>query len=58
MFLNPFTKSGGDPHVLAVSMTGVKLGDRVAFIGAARPGRIAAIAAKRRPLATYSGAAR
>ena len=46
MFLNPFTKSGGDPHVLAVSMTGVKLGDRVAFIGAARPGRIAAIAAK------------
>lgn len=46
MFLNPFTKRGGDPHVLAVSMTGVKLGDRVAFIGAGRPGRIAAIAAK------------
>src|SRR6185295_4534390 len=46
MFLNPFTKRGGDPHVLAVSMTSVKLGDRVAFIGAGSPGRIAAIAAK------------
>jgi SAM-dependent methyltransferase len=46
MFLNPFTKRGGDPHVLAVSMTGVKLGDRVAFLGAGSPGRIAAIAAK------------
>lgn len=46
MFLNPFTRRGGDPHVLAVSMTGVKLGDRVAFVGAGSPGRIAAIAAK------------
>ena len=46
MFLNPFTSRGGDPHVLAVSMTGVKLGDRVAFLGVPAPARIAAIAAK------------
>ena len=46
MFLNPFTRRGGDPHVLAVSMTGVKLGDRVAFVGLANPARIAAVAAK------------
>ena len=32
--------------MLAASMTGVKLGDRVAFIGAPDPGRVAAIAAK------------
>jgi ubiquinone/menaquinone biosynthesis C-methylase UbiE len=32
--------------MLSVSMTGVKLGDRVAFIGVADAGRIAAIAAK------------
>jgi ubiquinone/menaquinone biosynthesis C-methylase UbiE len=44
--LNPFAKRGGDSHALAVSMTGVKLGDRVAFLGVASPGRIAAIAAK------------
>ena len=28
-----------DPHLLAVSMTGVKMGDRVAFVGCARRGR-------------------
>src|SRR5438876_5601465 len=43
---NPFARRGGDAHVLAVSMTGVKLRDRVAFIGAPVPARIAAIAAK------------
>jgi len=32
--------------MLAVSMTGVKLGDRVAFLSAPDPGRVAAIAAK------------
>jgi ubiquinone/menaquinone biosynthesis C-methylase UbiE len=32
--------------MLAVSMTGVKLGDRVVFVGAPHPGRMAAIAAK------------
>jgi SAM-dependent methyltransferase len=46
MFLNPFSRRGGDSHLLAVSMTGVKLGDRVAFLGAPDPGRVAAIAAK------------
>jgi len=46
VFLNPFARRGGDPHILAVSMTGVKLGDRVVFVGAPDPGRVAAIAAK------------
>ena len=47
MFLNPFgRRGGGNPHVLAVSMTGVKLGDRVAFVGIPDPARTAAIAAK------------
>ena len=46
MFFNPFARRGGDPHLLAVSMTGVKLGDRVVFVGAPDPGRVAAIAAK------------
>ena len=46
MFLNPFARRGGDPHLLAVSMTGVKLGDRVVFVGAPNPGRVAAIAAR------------
>src|SRR5437764_6624438 len=46
MFLNPFGRPGNHPHLLAVSMTGVKLGDRVAFIGAPDPARTAAIAAK------------
>jgi len=43
---NPFARRGSDPHVLAVTMTGVKLRDRVAFIGAPVPARLAAIAAK------------
>jgi len=46
MALNPFARRGNDPHLLAVSMTGVKLGDRVVFVGAPHPGRTAAIAAK------------
>jgi SAM-dependent methyltransferase len=46
MFLNPFARRGDHSHRLAVSMTGVKLGDRVVFIGAPDPGRAAAIAAK------------
>lgn len=46
MFGNPFARRGGDLHRLAVSMTGVKLGDRVAFVGVPDPGRVAAIAAK------------
>jgi SAM-dependent methyltransferase len=43
---NPFARRGSDPHLLAVSMTGVKLRDRVAFIGTPVPARLAAIAAK------------
>ena len=46
MSFNPFARRGADPHMLAVSMTGVKLGDRVVFVGAPHAGRIAAIAAK------------
>jgi SAM-dependent methyltransferase len=43
--LNPFRR-GSDPHVLLVSMTGVKLGERFAQIGCAHGGRLAAVAAK------------
>jgi len=43
--LNPFRK-GADTHPLVVSMTGVKLGERVAQIGCAHGGRLAAVAAK------------
>lgn len=43
--MNPFARRG-DPHLLAVSMTGVKMGDRVAFVGCAHGGRLAAVAAK------------
>jgi len=45
MFLNPFVHRR-ESHMLLVSMTGVKLGDRVAFIGCANGGRLAAVAAK------------
>ena len=45
MLLNPFTRRS-DPHHLAVSMTGVKMGDRVAFVGCANGGRLAAVASK------------
>ena len=45
MLLNPFTRRS-DPHLLAVSMTGVKMGDRVAFVGCAHGGRLAAMASK------------
>jgi len=45
MLSNPFTRQS-DPHLLAVSMTGVKMGDRVAFVGCAHGGRLAAVASK------------
>jgi SAM-dependent methyltransferase len=45
MLLNPFTRRS-DQHLLAVSMTGVKMGDRVAFVGCAHGGRLAAVASK------------
>ena len=35
-----------DPHMLAIGMTGVKMGDRIAQIGCAHGGRLGAIAAK------------
>src|SRR5437667_4665593 len=43
--LNPFVRRD-DPHTLVVGMTGVKMGDRLAQIGCAHPGRFGAIAAK------------
>jgi SAM-dependent methyltransferase len=45
MLMNPFTRRE-NPHLLAVSMTGVKMGDRVAFVGCAQGGRLAAVASK------------
>jgi SAM-dependent methyltransferase len=45
VFLNPFVRRR-DSHTLLVSMTGVKMGDRVAFVGCASGARLAAIAAK------------
>src|SRR5215831_4888970 len=45
MWLNPFVRRRAS-HTLLVSMTGVKLGDRVAFIGCANGARLAAVAAK------------
>jgi ubiquinone/menaquinone biosynthesis C-methylase UbiE len=45
MLMNPFARRS-DPHVLAVSMTGVKRGDRVVFVGCAHGGRLAAVASK------------
>jgi SAM-dependent methyltransferase len=45
MWLNPFVRRR-DSHTLLVSMTGVKMGDRVAFVGCANGARLAAIAAK------------
>ncbi|MEO8256866.1 MAG: methyltransferase domain-containing protein [Acidobacteriota bacterium] len=47
--LNLFGKGrgGGDePHLLVVGMTGVRLGERVAHIGCAHGGRLAAVARK------------
>jgi ubiquinone/menaquinone biosynthesis C-methylase UbiE len=45
MWLNPFVRRR-DSHTLLVSMTGVKMGDRVVFIGCANGARLAAVAAK------------
>src|SRR2546422_78431 len=36
----------GDPYMLVVGMTGVKMGDRVVQIGCAHGGRLAAVAGK------------
>jgi SAM-dependent methyltransferase len=35
-----------DPHLLVVGMTGVRMGDRVAQVGCAHGGRLAAVASK------------
>jgi SAM-dependent methyltransferase len=45
MWLNPFVRRR-ESHTLLVSMTGVKMGDRVAFVGCANGARLAAVAAK------------
>jgi ubiquinone/menaquinone biosynthesis C-methylase UbiE len=45
MALNPFTRRG-NPYLLVVSMTGVKMGDRLVQIGCAHGGRLAAVAGK------------
>ena len=45
MLMNPFTRRA-EPHLLVVSMTGVKMGDRVAYVGCAHGGRLAAVAGK------------
>lgn len=42
----PFRRRRDDPYLLVVGMTGVKMGDRVAQIGCAHGGRLAAVAAK------------
>jgi ubiquinone/menaquinone biosynthesis C-methylase UbiE len=39
-----FLRRRGDPYALVVGMTGVKMGDRVAQLGCAHGGRLAAIA--------------
>jgi ubiquinone/menaquinone biosynthesis C-methylase UbiE len=44
MLMNPFRRGGGDPHLLVVGMSGVKLGEQFAQIGCANGGRLAAIA--------------
>ena len=43
--MSPFLRVS-DPHALTVSMTGVKLGERLAQIGCAHGGRLGAVAAK------------
>jgi ubiquinone/menaquinone biosynthesis C-methylase UbiE len=45
MALNPFTRRD-NPYLLVVSMTGVKMGDRLVQIGCAHGGRLAAVAGK------------
>jgi threonine dehydrogenase-like Zn-dependent dehydrogenase len=42
----PLRRRRDDPHLLVVGMTGVRMGDRVAQIGCAHGGRLAAVAAK------------
>jgi ubiquinone/menaquinone biosynthesis C-methylase UbiE len=45
MLMLPFLRRG-DPHMLTISMTGVKLADRVAQVGCADGRRLGAVAAK------------
>ena len=42
----PLRRRRDDPHLLVVGMTGVRMGDRVAQVGCAHGGRLAAIASK------------
>lgn len=41
-----FRKSAGGPHALAEAMTGVRLGERLLYLGAGTPALFAALAAK------------
>ncbi|MBI3399951.1 MAG: methyltransferase domain-containing protein [Acidobacteria bacterium] len=45
MALNPFVRRD-NPYLLVVSMTGVKMGDRLVQVGCAHGGRLAAVAGK------------
>jgi ubiquinone/menaquinone biosynthesis C-methylase UbiE len=45
MLMNPFRRSG-DPFMLVVGMTGVKMGDRLLQVGCANAPQLAAIASK------------
>ena len=42
----PLRRKRDEPHLLVVGMTGVRMGDRVAQVGCAHGGRLAAVAAK------------
>lgn len=46
MAMSLFARGGGDPYLLVVGMTGVKMGDRLLQIGCAHGGRLGAVASK------------
>ncbi|MGB7217903.1 MAG: methyltransferase domain-containing protein [Vicinamibacterales bacterium] len=46
MAISLFARNRDDPHMLVVSMTGVKLGDRLVQLGCAHGGRLGAVASR------------
>jgi hypothetical protein len=44
--MSPIFRPGAGPYALAVAMTGVRLGERLLYIGSGTPGMFAALAAK------------
>lgn len=46
MAMSLFARGGGDPYLLVVGMTGVKMGDRLVHVGCAHGGRLGAVASK------------